>query len=82
MAKDLVMAQIRAGILAPDNVQDALQQTYASPMVLKAHEEADGCRDDSTSTTRLAEEHHQTHDYVPGMRAILQADVHQTSAGA
>ena len=42
MAKDLVMAQIRAGILAPEALQDALQKTYASLMALKAHEEADG----------------------------------------
>ena len=39
MAKDLVMAQITASQLSPENVQDALQQTYASLMMLKVQEE-------------------------------------------
>lgn len=39
MAKDLVMAQIQAGQLSPDEMQDALQKTYASLMALKAQEE-------------------------------------------
>ena len=39
MAKDLVMTQITAGQLPPEAMQQALQQTYASLMALKAQEE-------------------------------------------
>ena len=39
MAKDLVMAQITAGRLPSEDMQNALQQTYASLMALKAQEE-------------------------------------------
>jgi predicted transcriptional regulator len=39
MAKDLVMAQIQAGQLAPDDMQNALRQTHASLLRLKAQEE-------------------------------------------
>lgn len=39
MAKDLVMAQIQAGQLPPDEMQDALRQTHASLLDLKVQEE-------------------------------------------
>ena len=50
MAKDLVMAQIEAKALSPDDMHKVLQQTYSSLMTLKAHEEADG-----TVAVQLAE---------------------------
>jgi predicted transcriptional regulator len=42
MAKDLVMAQIAAHKLSPDEMHQALQQTYASLQALKAQENANG----------------------------------------
>ena len=42
MAKDLVMAQIEAHRLAPDEMHVALQQTYASLQALKVQEDANG----------------------------------------
>jgi predicted transcriptional regulator len=42
MAKDLVMAQIEAHRLSPEEMHQALQQTYASLQALKAHEDANG----------------------------------------
>jgi predicted transcriptional regulator len=39
MAKDLVQAQVQAGQLSPEAMQDALQSTYASLVTLKAQEE-------------------------------------------
>ena len=42
MAKDLVMAQIAAHRLSPDDMHTALQQTYASLQALKAQEDSDG----------------------------------------
>jgi predicted transcriptional regulator len=42
MAKDLVMAQIEAHRLSPDEMHTALQQTYASLQALKAQEDANG----------------------------------------
>jgi predicted transcriptional regulator len=39
MAKDLVMAQITAGQLPPEDMQNALQRTYASLIALKGQEE-------------------------------------------
>ena len=42
MAKDLVMAQIEAHRLAPDEMHTALQQTYASLKALQAQEDAHG----------------------------------------
>ena len=44
MAKDLVLAQIRAGHLPPDVMQTLLQNTYAHLMALKAHEEGRSLR--------------------------------------
>ena len=42
MAKDLVMAQIAAHRLSPDDMHTALQQTYASLKALQAQEDANG----------------------------------------
>src|SRR5215510_654124 len=42
MAKDLVLAQIEAHRLAPDEMHAALQQTYASLQALKTQEDAHG----------------------------------------
>ena len=42
MAKDLVMAQIAAHHLSPDEMHQALQQTYASLQVLKTQEDSHG----------------------------------------
>src|SRR5215510_6865083 len=42
MAKDLVLAQIQAQKLLPDDMHHALQQTYTTLMTLKAQEDADG----------------------------------------
>ena len=49
MAKELVLAQIRAGHLPPDAMQTLLQDTYAHLMALQAHEEG---RSLSTSDER------------------------------
>ena len=38
MAKDLVQAQVQAGQLSPEAMQEALQKTYASLMTLQAKE--------------------------------------------
>lgn len=40
MAKDLILAQIQAGQLTPDEIQSALRQTFANLMTLKAREVA------------------------------------------
>ena len=40
MAKDLVMAQIQAGTLPPEDMHKELQRTYACFMELKAREES------------------------------------------
>ena len=42
MAKDLVMAQIEAHSLLPDDMHPFLQQTYASLQALKMQEDAHG----------------------------------------
>ncbi len=42
MAKDLVLAQIEAHRLSPEEMQTALQQTYSSLLALKAQEDAEG----------------------------------------
>ena len=42
MAKDLVLAQIQAHKLSPDDMHAALQQTYASLQALKTQEDAHG----------------------------------------
>ncbi len=39
MAKDLITAQITAGQMSPDTMQEALQRTYTSLMALKTQEE-------------------------------------------
>jgi len=42
MAKDLVMAQIEAHRLSPEDMHQALQHTYASLQALKAQEDVNG----------------------------------------
>jgi predicted transcriptional regulator len=42
MAKDLVLAQIQAKTLPPEDMHTALQQTYATLQALKAQEDANG----------------------------------------
>ena len=42
MAKDLVMAQIEAHRLSPEEMHTALQQTYSSLQALKAQEDVNG----------------------------------------
>ena len=42
MAKDLVMAQIETHRLSPEDMHQALQQTYTTLMTLKAQEDANG----------------------------------------
>ena len=42
MAKDLVMAQIAAHRLSPDDMHQVLQQTYASLKALQVQEDANG----------------------------------------
>ncbi len=42
MAKDLVLAQIEAHRLSPEEMHQALQQTYSSLLALKAQEDANG----------------------------------------
>src|SRR5437868_6480814 len=42
MAKDLVLAQIEAHRLSPEDMHQALQQTYASLQALKTQEDAHG----------------------------------------
>ncbi len=39
MAKDLVMAQIQAGVLSPEDMHEALKQTYTNLMALKVEED-------------------------------------------
>ena len=63
MAKDLVMAQIAAHRLSPENMHQALQQTYASLQALKAQEDANGSvavvtTGDTTRTSQLEEKYH------------------------
>jgi predicted transcriptional regulator len=42
MAKDLVLAQIQAHTLSPEEMHTALQQIYASLLALKAQEDSNG----------------------------------------
>ena len=42
MAKDLILAQIQAQKLSPEEMHTALQQTYSSLLALKAQEDAHG----------------------------------------
>ena len=42
MAKDLVLAQIQAQKLSPEDMHTALQQTYSSLLALQAQEDANG----------------------------------------
>jgi len=40
MTKELVLAQIRSGVLAPEDMQDALRRTHQNLMSLKSMEES------------------------------------------
>jgi predicted transcriptional regulator len=51
MAKDLVMAQIAAHRLSPEEMRTALQQTYASLKALQAQEDANGSVASATPET-------------------------------
>src|SRR5262249_34047665 len=51
MAKDLVMAQIAAHRLSPEDMHQALQHTYASLQALKAQEDTNGGMAVVTPTT-------------------------------
>src|SRR6266567_6472377 len=57
MAKDLVMAQIEAHRLSPEDMHAALQQTYASLKALQAQEDANGSIDVATPETPPAPVH-------------------------
>jgi len=57
MAKDLVLAQIEAHRLSPDDVHQALHHTYASLQALKAQEDAHGSVTGATPTTPPAPVH-------------------------
>src|SRR5262249_15675394 len=52
MAKDLVLAQIEAHKLSPEEMHQALQQTYASLQALKTQEDTDGIVAVTTPETR------------------------------
>src|SRR5262245_32060707 len=51
MAKDLVLAQIEAHRLSPEEMHQALQQTYASLQALKTQEDAHGSVPGTTPAT-------------------------------
>src|SRR4030095_16551516 len=57
MAKDLVLAQIRAHKLSPDEMHTALHQTYTTLMTLKAQEGSDGSLAAVTPEASLAPVH-------------------------
>ncbi len=70
MAKDLVMAQITAGQLSPEVMEQALQQTYASLVTLKAQEE--------TGATTLVE----TPQPVDWRKSITKHEIRCLECGA
>ena len=53
MAKDLVLAQIEAHSLSPEDMQTALQHTYASLLALQAQEDSNGIVAVATPKTQL-----------------------------
>ena len=57
MAKDLVLTQIQAHKLLPDDMHHALQQTYTTLMTLKAQEDADGIVPVTTPETPSQPDH-------------------------
>ncbi len=57
MAKDLVLAQIQAKTLPPDEMHTALQQTYASLQALKTQEDSHGSVAVATPATPTAPVH-------------------------
>ena len=86
MAKDLVMAQIEAHRLSPEEMHQALHQTYASLQALKAQEDANGSvaiviTRDTTRASQLAEKHYQAYGDVSGVWSQFQATVGETSEG-
>ena len=54
MAKDLVLAQIHAQKLSPEEMQTALQHTYTSLLALQAQEDANGIVPGATPETPTA----------------------------
>ena len=52
MAKDLVLAQIQAHKLSPDEMHTALQHIYVSLLALKAQEDSNGVVPGATRETR------------------------------
>jgi len=54
MAKDLVLAQIEAHRLSPDEMQTALQHTYSSLLALQAQEDSNGIVAVETPETPIA----------------------------
>jgi predicted transcriptional regulator len=57
MAKDLVLAQIEAHRLSPEEMHQALQHTYTSLLALKAQEDAHGSVPVATPATPSAPVH-------------------------
>jgi len=57
MAKDLVLAQIEAHRLSPDEMHAALQHTYSSLLALQAQEESNGIVAVATPETPAAPVH-------------------------
>src|SRR5882762_7947566 len=57
MAKDLVLAQIEAHRLSPDDMHSALQHTHTSLLALKAQEDAHGSVTVATPATPSAPVH-------------------------
>ena len=57
MAKDLVLAQIQAQKLSPEEMHTALQQIYSSLLALKAQEDSNGIIPGATPETPAAPVH-------------------------
>ena len=57
MAKDLILAQIHAQKLSPEEMQTALQHTYTSLLALQAQEDANGSIPRTTQETPSAPIH-------------------------
>ncbi len=72
MAKDLAMAQIQAGTLPPEDMQHALQRTYASLAALKTKEEA------GISLVPIEE----THGPVDWKKSLTKHTIHCLECGA
>jgi len=57
MAKDLVLAQIQAQKLSPEEMHTALQQIYSSLLALKTQEDSNGIIPGATPETPAAPVH-------------------------